>query len=74
LSLQTGDVEKAFARMAAGDLGFSGAVGQLLDKYKALSEQGRVENVGSDVQQLTSLGGSCADQAAIHAPQTIGCF
>lgn len=40
LSLPTGDVEKAYARMAAGDFGFSGAVGQLLDKYKALSEQG----------------------------------
>ena len=40
LSLPTGDLEEAFARMAAGDLGFSRAVGQLLDKYKALSEQG----------------------------------
>jgi DNA-binding Lrp family transcriptional regulator len=40
LSLPTGDLEEAFARMAAGDLGFAGAVGQLLDKYKALREQG----------------------------------
>lgn len=39
LSLPTGDLEEAYARMIAGNSTFSGAVGQLLEKHNALCEQ-----------------------------------
>jgi hypothetical protein len=39
MSLPAEDLAGAYARMATGDLTFSDAVGQLLEKYRSLRDQ-----------------------------------